>query len=243
MARILAKEGDWQNAAWYYHRALYGEWPGNSDLRALRFELAELLAAHGAREQLLAEVVLLDSVESSDLESKRIARLQLAANDWVRAERHYRSLLRGDGDDPELLAGLARAQFGAGKYVAAERTYRRALQFGASDEAIKRELVLAQSINDMDPTLRRLSAAEKHRRAHELAASILSVLTACSPSAEQIAEARIALARHNRVRRPLEAAEEDLNLLDELWTARRTLCGRATEFPEKLRLLATQLEK
>jgi tetratricopeptide (TPR) repeat protein len=54
LARILAEEGDWRNAVWYYRRALYGQWPQDSDLRKLRFELASLLAEHGAREELLA---------------------------------------------------------------------------------------------------------------------------------------------------------------------------------------------
>ena len=42
-ARMISGEGDWAQASWYYHRALYGEWNKSADLRPLRFELADLL--------------------------------------------------------------------------------------------------------------------------------------------------------------------------------------------------------
>ena len=241
MARIEADSGDWQNAAWYYHRALYGEWPETVNLRGLRFELAALLAEQGAREELLAEVILLDAAPGTAEESRTIARLQLAAGDWARAERHYRELLQANSKDPALLTGLARAQFGAEKYLAAERTFRRAIAAGASSDAVRRELELAESINQMNPIVLRLASREKHRRAHELLATLVGVLEKCAPEAERVTAARTALGDHDRAR-PLDAAEADLNLFDELWSDRRNFCGESFRFPEKLTLIAAQLE-
>ena len=137
MARALAKQGDWQRAAWYYHRAIYGEWPSGVDLRALRFELAELLARHGEREQLVSEVVLLSTEPAAGAEAKRLGGLQLAAGEWGRAELLFRSLLRKDAADPELLTGLAKAQMGQGRYLAAERSLRRAVAAGATNAGVE----------------------------------------------------------------------------------------------------------
>ncbi|MBC7789424.1 MAG: tetratricopeptide repeat protein, partial [Anaerolineae bacterium] len=114
MARILAHAGDWERAAWFYHRSLYGEWRGSPDLVSLRFELADLLAKHGADGELLAEVVLLETLSGPSLDRRHLAKLLLAAKAWTRAERQYQMLLRSSPAEAELLAGLARAQFGAG---------------------------------------------------------------------------------------------------------------------------------
>lgn len=239
MARILAAHGDWQNAAWYYHRALYGEWTDKPDLRKLRFELAGLLASNGAREQLLAEVVLLTSEPLEPGESRRLAQLLLTAEDWTRAERQYRSLLRTEPNNPHLLVGLARAQMGSGRYIAAERTFRRAVQVGGIDPAAKRELALIQTVNGMDPTLRGLSGTEKHRRAHEITTQLAAVLKQCPGHNPLVEEAELALSRHGRIRNPLAVAEADLELFDQLWAVRSTGC----KIPRELQLLGDQLSK
>jgi predicted Zn-dependent protease len=239
MARILASHGDWQNAAWYYHRALYGEWNDKPDLRQLRFELAGLLANNGAREQLLAEVVLLTSEPLEPDESRRLAQLLLAAEDWTRAERQYRSLLREEPNNPHLLVGLARAQMGTGRYIAAERTFRRAAQAGGIDEAAGRELKLLQTVNGMDPTVRGLSGQEKHRRAHAITAQLAAALKECSGNNPLVQEVELALSRHGRVRNPVSAAEADLELFDQLLAARSASC----KIPRELQLLGEQLSK
>jgi Flp pilus assembly protein TadD len=243
MARVLSRTPDWQRAAWYYHRALYGEWRGSPDHRSLRFELADLLARHNAREQLVSEVVLLEVEPLDAPEAKHLARLQLAAGEWARAEDLYRSLLRATPDDPELLAGLARAQLGTGRYVAAERGLRRALSAGASDDRVRQDLELVTRINEMDPTLRRLAPADKHRRAHELASSLLGILEKCSPGNAVFVDAALALKEGRGKRNQLALAEADLDLFERLWGVREQACGPAIELPRSLQLLAAQLTK
>ena len=56
MARILAHSGDWRNAAWYYHRGLYGQWRTPIELVPLRFELADFLASNHATRGLISRV-------------------------------------------------------------------------------------------------------------------------------------------------------------------------------------------
>jgi len=59
MARVLTKEGRTDEAKSYYHRAIYGIWPGDAARsRAIaRFELIDVLASTGARQELLAELL------------------------------------------------------------------------------------------------------------------------------------------------------------------------------------------
>jgi predicted Zn-dependent protease len=242
-ARMLASEGLWQDAAWYYHRALYGEWAGSPDLRSLRFELADLLARHNDKQQLLAEVLMLDATGGRALDARHMARLSLAAEDWMRAEREYRALLAESPNDPGLLVGLARAQFGAGKYLAAERTFRRSLSAGAGSDASKLQLALAASVNQLDPTLRRLPAVEKHRRSHELASMLVQALTACSPHNAQLVQAEAAMQTHVRSRNAFADSEADLELFEQLWAARNDICPSSPSIPEPVQLLAAQLMK
>jgi Flp pilus assembly protein TadD len=123
MARILARGGDWRNSAWYYHRGLYGQWKSPVSLVSLRFELADLLAAHNATEDLQAELPLLDR-EIVDLsEQQRLGKLLLEAHSWKRAEELYRSLLRKAGCDGELWSDLGQAQLGSGDYRASQHSF------------------------------------------------------------------------------------------------------------------------
>lgn len=243
MARKLAKDGQWQQAAWFYHRALYGEWTGSPDLRSVRFELADLLADHGARDQLLSEVMLLDTNQNRSEDTRHLGRLLLVAGEWTRAERVYRTLLRASPEDSGLLAGLARAQFGTGRYLAAERGLRRAIDAGASGPALQRELETAESINRLDPSVRGLKSTEKHRRAHQLTSALVFALRTCSPESSAVADAEKKLARREKPRDLLASAETDLDLFERLWNSRRDICAASGQIPQEIELLAAQLTK
>ena len=248
MARIIAESGDWQRAAWYYHRALYGEWEPSKDLRPLRFELADLLARHGAREQLMSEVVLLDidierEEEINAAEAKHLGRLQLAAGEDQGAERLYRLLLQREPDDVELVVGHARAQMQLGKYVAAERELRRAASEGFADGSVKRDLELLTRVNAMDPTIRRLEPKEKHRRAHELTSTLLAVLQSCAPRDPRVLEVSHELASHQRQGNYFPLAENDLDLFERMWARRHDICTGKIDLPRPVELLGAQLTK
>jgi tetratricopeptide (TPR) repeat protein len=178
-ARILAGEGDWRQAVWYYHRALYGAWSDSPDLRVLRFELAD----------------------------------------------------------------FARAQFGAGKYLAAERNFRRALNLGAVSESAERELSLAAEVNELDPTIRRLPAIEKHRRSHQLTSTLLQSLMVCAPNNAELEKHSVTLGMDQGTKNPLAASEADLELFAELWEARTATCKGEPQYPPVIELLAAQLIK
>jgi Flp pilus assembly protein TadD len=126
MARILADSGDWRNAAWYYHRALYGQWRTPVSLVPLRFELADLLAAHHAMEDLEAELPLIDREVTEPSDQRHLGKLLLESRSWSRAEQIYRTLLRRSGCDAELWEDLGQAQLGAGDYRASQRSFDKA---------------------------------------------------------------------------------------------------------------------
>jgi tetratricopeptide (TPR) repeat protein len=239
MARLLAAEGNWRDAAWYYHRALYGQWRNTTDLRPLRFELADLLGANGAKQELLAELLLLGEPMANGTDAKHIGRLLLAAGDWPRAEELFRSELERASSDADLWAGLGQAQLGSGKYLAAERSFRRA---GDSEE-IRNDLALVSRVNALDPTLRRLGNTEKHRRTHQLATELLAALRGCAPQNPMVLTADAKLAEHAAARRPAEFAETDLDLVDQLWTARWEVCPPGAPIPKEASLLAAQISR
>src|SRR3989338_2827976 len=83
MARIASQREDFRNAEMYYHRAIYGFWPTPSEHDRLqaRLELVDLLARAGAKQRLLAELILLQNELPEDTGiKKRVARLFLSAD-------------------------------------------------------------------------------------------------------------------------------------------------------------------
>jgi tetratricopeptide (TPR) repeat protein len=242
MARSLAQTDNWQDAAWYYHRALYGEWNPPADLVALRFELADLLAKHNAREQLLSEVVLLNA-NAGEAGSRHLARLQLTAGDWHRGEQLYRAMLRANPVDPELLGGLARALLGSGRYLAAERTFRRAINAGSTDPAVTAELDLVTEINQSDPAVRGLDVEERHKRAHELASTLIALFRSCSKDDSLLRDSEQVLEGHRRSRNLARDSDADLDIVEQVWSVRHELCGAGFQVPKKVEVLARQFAK
>jgi tetratricopeptide (TPR) repeat protein len=230
MARALARASDWQQAAWYYHRALYGEWKVPEDLLALRFELADRLARHGAREQLLSEVVLLNA-SIGESGSRHLSHLQLAAGDWERAEQSYRSLVQANPADPALLIGLARAQSGMGKYLAAERTFRRALNAGSTDTAVVKRTGTA---NKHQSGRSNPSRSRERREAQA---------KSCSAEDPRLAQPERILAAHRPARAVTRSTEQDLEIFEHLWSVRNEVCGGPVRVPPQVDLIARQLSR
>ncbi len=240
MARALARDGEAQRAAWYYHRALYGEWPADTDLRSLRFELAELLARSGTREQLISELVLLDAESARPEDRPKLAALLLAAGQWDRSLGLYKELATTEPANPEFILGKARALEGLGRFVAAERELRAAVSTGHTDARLNDALAFATRVNSLDPTLRRLSSAERHRRAHELLDLLITSLKRCNPDRTDLDENSQRLATHQRGRFREEYTEQDLQSFEELWISQHSACEQT---PRELATVAALLTR
>jgi tetratricopeptide (TPR) repeat protein len=110
MARVFVKQGDFEAASFYYHRALYGQWKADDAQKSrlqIRFELADLLAKRNRKQELLAELLPLQTEAPGDTATQRkLADLFLTAGSPARAEQIYRDQLRIHPRDAALRKGL-----------------------------------------------------------------------------------------------------------------------------------------
>ena len=112
-AHLMIAKGHIVDAESYYHRAIYGEWPGAAAAHrvAVRMELADFLAARGNQEELLAELLPLQEEAGKDAATKQhLAELFLAAGSPSRAADEYRALIKQNRKNAAAYAGLGEAE-------------------------------------------------------------------------------------------------------------------------------------
>jgi tetratricopeptide (TPR) repeat protein len=234
MARTLAREGETRQAIAFYHRAIFGEWgePQRPHRVEARFELVELLAAEHARQELLAELLPLESEAPRDPATrKRIARLFLVAGSPSQAIAIFRNVVRADRGDADGYAGLGEAELQQGNYRSARRAFATALTLSPGDPTIASRLDLCDRVLALDPTQRGVGAAEQDRRSAALLGLAVAALDSCAgpgPATDGPAlldSARTALARPARGGIAPEAAvEARVNLAERIWQARPPAC-------------------
>lgn len=245
-ARLLAREGEWENALAYYHRAIYGTWNSKaaSPQTAVRLELVNILVQRGLQKDLLAEVLLLETEAAKDPQLlRRIAQLYLLAGSPARAETIYRALLE-EMDDPGLYSGLGDAELALGNYRAAEAAFQNAIRNGADRSRLEQRIQLAGSVAELDPTLRRLTSKEKFDRAVRVLQLALDALKQCGrgDGAEATAGAEKLLAARVRGNPANELAEQRLSTAEQIWQMRIDACGASTSVEEEpLRLVMAKI--
>ena len=97
MARVLRAAGRPGDAISFYHRAIFGHWAGVEAVERtrVRLELVDFLAARGARQELLAELLPLESESPADsMLQRRRAHLFISAGSPARAAALFRAMLR-----------------------------------------------------------------------------------------------------------------------------------------------------
>jgi len=246
-ARLLARQGDWENAFSYYHRAIYGSWNSNglSEKVAARLELATLLAQRGMQKDLLAEILPLETEAANNPDVlRRVAQLYLIAGSPARAEIVYHGLLRDNTDDPDLYRGLGEAELALGNYRVAEAAFQNAIRNGADRSQVEQKIQLAASVAELDPTLRRITSMEKFNRATRILKLTLDALELCGKgdAADQVAEAENLLAAPVRGNPTNELAEQRLSMAEQLWHTRIKACGPSTSAEEEsLRLVMAKI--
>lgn len=252
-ARLLVREGEWENAFAYYHRAIYGVWDSKeapkaaSQVDAARLELANILGQRGLGKDLLAELLPLETNAANDPEMlRRIAQLYLVAGAPARAEGVYRALLRDHLDDPDLYSGLGDAELALGNYRGAEAAFQNAIRSGADRRRLEQRIQLAGSVAELDPTLRRLTSIEKFDRAVRILQLALDALKQCGrgDGAERTVAAEKLLAARVRGIPANELAEERLSAAEQLWQTRIKNCGVSTSSEEEpLRLVMAKISQ
>jgi hypothetical protein len=94
-AKLMAQEGHIPDAEAHYHRAIYGAWTQNAPAHqlAVRLELATLQASRGEKEELLAELLAIESeAQGKTTILKQIADLYRLAGSPARCGRDHPSL-------------------------------------------------------------------------------------------------------------------------------------------------------
>lgn len=233
MARLLDATARPRDAKAFYHRAIYGRWGSDSITRrfAARFELIDLLVRQHAHEELLAELLPLQSApEDSAAFLTRLAPLYLRAASPSRAAEAYRALLRHSPSDPGAYAGLGEAALALGQFQKARTAFRGAARSRPADSTIAERLRMVDTLLALDPTARGLSDAERLTRSQVLLARTISTLDACAASdvrQEQRAardSARVELIAHVTRGRSALSAERNVERAEALWRARAASC-------------------
>lgn len=242
MARTLVREGKLPQAIAFYHRAIFGRWEDDrlGDRVQARFELVDLLARERSRQELLAELLPLQDEAPGDVRTReRIARLFIAAGSPIRAIEIFRDVLRHDRDDAEAYAGLGEAEFQRANYRAARTNFVAALSLMPGNQDIAARLALCNQVLALDPTQRALRTDDQYHRSLNLLRLTLGAMDNCvgSPSLQPrqglTDSARTALARRGSVLRFHDAVEENLDLAERLWDARRRACSQPVAESEK----------
>jgi tetratricopeptide (TPR) repeat protein len=259
LARIAAREGRADEAVSYYRTAIFGQWPRNpaENRLATRFELVELLRAHGENMRAVSE--LLDLIKEAPARpdvQKTIGRLLLEAGAPDNAAAVFEQVVNSRPNDAVALVGYAEAQFELSNYVTAQTFFARALRVNADAPQVQSRLALCDDINRLDPTRRGLSTTNRHRRSLELVARALKLLEAClnplggklvGPPAPLPLELRAPLTEARELRgatrqKPSdETIEANLSLAEKLWRASESLCPGASGGDQALRQVLEKL--
>jgi tetratricopeptide (TPR) repeat protein len=247
-ARLMVQEGHMPDAESHYHRAIYGAWPENGPAHrlAVRSELVELLASRGERQELLAELLALESeAQGKTAILKQIAHLYQVAGSPAHGADVYRELIQSDPDDIDAYAGLGGDELALGDYRAALAAFLNADRRSPGNRAIQSDIALLNAMATIDPTPRRLSSAEKFARSTRILRLTRDALNGCAKWDEAqrlVDESDKVLSKKAPANVTNELAESRLALAEQLWQAHIKLCGPGTSEQEHaLRLIMTKL--
>lgn len=226
MARVLRAADRPEDAISFYHRAIYGHWTDGeaAERTRVRLELVDFLAERGARQELLAELLPLESESPADSAlQRRRAHLFVAAGSPARAAVLFRAMLRRDGSDADALAGLGNAEAAQGNYRSAEANLAAAARLRPGDAAIEGELTQVSRIRGLDPTQRGIADAERWRRSATLLGHALVAADRCpavradSSSRLALDSARAELGQPASGATPAAAAERLMDRAEQIW--------------------------
>jgi tetratricopeptide (TPR) repeat protein len=167
LARLAARDGNYDAALRYYHRAIYGLWSADPDgnRRRTRLELVDFLLRHDQKMEAQAELIASAATLPPDAALHlHIADRFLAAGDFQDALDQYRQVISLDPKNPAAYVGAGKAAFTLGQYRTAQRYLQSAMDIGAHDEQTVNALETAKLVLDSDPSPPNLPAEERRRR-------------------------------------------------------------------------------
>jgi tetratricopeptide (TPR) repeat protein len=229
LGRVAATEGRTEQAATYYHRAIYGYWKLEPAQRRheTRWELISLFAKAGQVRQVVAEALELAADAPGDLDLQTaVADLLLEHGSPNQAREVLRAVVRERPADAEARTRLGQAELALGNYAGARVAFRRALAHDSRYLPARQGLERAEAVLSLDPTLRGVSRDERRRRSRELLSRSLAALDRCASDHLVPPEtANIAAQARAELRRPGGDVEDNLRLAESVWQHRRDFCG------------------
>ena len=250
MGRVLVKEDRFTDAVSYFHRAIYGRWKEDAAGNRLRtrFELIDLLAAHGSKEDLLAELLEVQDQAPQDPKTRmRMGKLFMVAGSPARAAAVFQRITHDNPSDADAHRELGEAEFAQGDYRDAEREFSAAMRLAPDDGAIRQRVQACDEILMLDPTIRGLSAAERFRRSRhlvELTKDETSHCAGANPSTNlqaSLDKAGAALKTRTSAAGEGEGSESDLDLAARLWQTRKKECKSPPDQNSPLALVMARL--
>ena len=232
LAQVLVKQRKTGEAIAYYHRAIYGQWrsgESGSSLQA-RFELINLLAATGAQEALLAELLPIQDQSLDDLTLRdHIGFLFLEAGSPSRAADVFHQVIQNDTKNARAYTGLGEASLALGNYALAESEFARAARLSPHDTTIAVQRDVARNLARMDPSIRGLRLTDRYQRARDLLLLTVQTVARCpldSAASAAAATAVSALAKSQSGSGDAldDLVQADLVAAQRLWKSRPVLC-------------------
>jgi len=249
MARVFTREGKFDEAASYYHRAIYGQWKDDAAGNRVkaRFELADFLAAHNSKADLLAELLPLQERTPPDPASQtRLARLFMTAGAPSHAADIFNGLVHAHSSDPDAREDLAEAEFALRNFTAAQSNLIAALRLRPDDQKARTMLELCDRVLNLDPMRRGLDGQERYRRSLQLLQLVADRITQCltpaeaAASSDLIGETQAALKSHVQTTGQSAAVETNIELAGKLWQSERAKCSSTASADEPLQMVLSK---
>lgn len=166
LARLFARQHLTQKAIQYYHNAMYGVWPENSDAERenIRREAVQYLIADKAYPDAQAELISWTTVlpPNNDLHLA-VGDLFSEAHDYEHALEEYKEMLH-HGKNASALTGAGKAAYQLGRYHTAQNYLIEAERVEPQNKEVKQMLDTSSAVLDADPFMLRLSSKERNQR-------------------------------------------------------------------------------
>lgn len=226
LARILQRTGSTDEAEAAYYRAIFGRWaPDQLQSRQhARLELVQLYRATGQTERLRSAVQELSAAFPGD------RGLQIQAAGYLldigsvdEAARILEDVVTRFADPGDALTRLAEAELRRGHHAAAYQAALRAVAHDRTDADARTIRDRAARVLSIDPSLPRLSAAERTRRIRRLLGEAQDRLAACDVPPDATPDA-LALSVERWLRRPQRDSDVGYALLAAMARRLRERC-------------------
>jgi tetratricopeptide (TPR) repeat protein len=240
MARALVREGRPREAKSYYHRAIYGQWHGDSLAQRMvtRFELISLLARENAQGELLAELLPIQDARPDSLPlRRRLGHLFIQAGSPARGVEILREVLRQSPNDGDAYAGMGEAALALGHFRTARADLVLASRLLPGDTAILSRLALADTALALDPMQRGIGRQERTTRSRRLLTMIVDLRARCQATGSAPAPALVDSARRllqeASTHRDEESRTDDMLSLSADLLPRAAECGASASIAER----------